>query len=79
MPDLVFISSVQKELAEERKAIRDPPATASYRATSPCSCLKICPQATGAPTSSDIEKVDQCSVFISLFAAEYGWEDPTDG
>ncbi len=76
----LFISSVQKELVEERVAVRD--FIRGNRLLSrhfDVFLFEDLPARDRRPDELYLEKVDQCDVFISLFAAQYGWEDPHDG
>jgi len=80
MKQLIFVSSVQKELAEERKAIRD--FIQGNRLLGKYFDVFIfedLPAKNRRPDDMYLDKVETCAVFIALFAAEYGWEDPKDG
>lgn len=76
----IFISSVQKELSEERVAVRD--FIRGNRLLSryfDVFLFEDLPARDRRPDRLYLEQVDQCDVFISLFASQYGWEDPNDG
>jgi len=80
MKQLVFVSSVQKELAEERKAIRDfIQGNRLLGKHFDVFIFEDLPAKSRRPDDLYLDKVEACSVFIALFATEYGWEDPTDG
>ncbi len=80
MKQLVFVSSVQKELAEERKAIRDfIEGNRLLGRHFDAFIFEDLPAKNRRPDDLYLDKVDACSVFVALFAVEYGWEDPTDG
>jgi len=76
----VFISSVQKEFAEERKAIRD--FIHGNRLLSrhfDVFLFEDLPAKDRRPDELYLEEVERCPIFLSLFGKEYGWEDPEDG
>ena len=80
MKELVFISSVQKELVAERKAIRD--FICSNRLLSKhfdVFLFEDLPAKDQRPDSLYLDKVSKCSVFLVMLGKEYGWEDPKDG
>lgn len=80
MKELVFVSSVQKELAAERQAIRD--FVRGNRLLGKYFDVFIfedLPAKNRRPDDLYLDRVEACSVFIALFGSEYGWEDPKDG
>lgn len=80
MKQLVFVSSVQKELAEERKAIRDfIQGNRLLGRHFDVFIFEDLPAKNRRPNELYLDQVEACSVFVALFAAEYGWEDPKDG
>ncbi|MBI1335895.1 MAG: DUF4062 domain-containing protein [Phycisphaera sp.] len=80
MKQLIFVSSVQKELAEERKAIRDfIQGNRLLGKHFDVFIFEDLPAKSRRPDDMYLDKVEACSVFVALFAAEYGWEDPKDG
>jgi len=80
MKELVFVSSVQKELAEERKAIRDfVQGNRLLGKHFDVFVFEDLPAKSRRPDDLYLDKVEACAVFIAMFAAEYGWEDPKDG
>lgn len=80
MKELIFVSSVQKELADERKAIRN--FVRGNRLLGrhfDVFIFEDLPAKDRRPDDLYLDWIEACSVFVSLFAAEYGWEDPKDG
>jgi predicted HTH transcriptional regulator len=80
MKQLIFVSSVQKELTKERQAIRD--FIRGNRLLGKHFDVFIfedLPAKNRRPDDMYLDKVEACSVFIAMFAAEYGSEDPKDG
>jgi len=80
MKELIFISSVQKELADERKALRD--FILGNRLLSryfDVFLFEDLPAKDRRPDNLYLDKVDACAIFLALYAKEYGWEDPKDG
>lgn len=80
MKELIFISSVQKELADERTALRD--FILGNRLLSRhfnVFLFEDIPAKDRRPDNLYLDKVNECTVFLALYAAEYGWEDPKDG
>jgi len=80
MKELIFISSVQKELADERKALRD--FIQGNRLLSRhfnVFLFEDLPAKDRRPDNLYLDKVDECGIFLALYAAEYGWEDTKDG
>ncbi len=80
MKQLIFVSSVQKELADERKAIRDfVQGNRLLGKHFDVFIFEDLPAKSRRPDDMYLDKVEACSVFIAMLAAEYGWEDPQDG
>jgi len=80
MKQLIFVSSVQKELADERKAIRDfVQGNRLLGKHFDVFIFEDLPAKSRRPDDLYLDRVEACSVFIAMFAAEYGWEDPLDG
>jgi len=80
MKGLIFVSSVQKELADEREAIRNfVEGNRLLGRHFDVFIFEDLPAKSRRPDDLYLDQVEDCSVFISLFAAEYGWEDPKDG
>lgn len=80
MKQLIFVSSVQKELADERKAIRDfIQGNRLLGKHFDVFIFEDLPAKSRRPDDLYLDRVEACSVFIAMFAAEYGWEDPQDG
>lgn len=80
MSKTIFISSVQKELANERIGVRD--FIRGNRLLSrhfDVFLFENLPARNQRPDQLYLEKVDDCDVCISIFGAEYGSEDPNDG
>lgn len=80
MKDLIFVSSVQKELADERRAIRDfVHGNRLLGKHFDVFLFEDLPAKSRRPDDLYLDRVEACSVFLALFGAEYGWEDPKDG
>ena len=80
MKELIFVSSVQKELAVERTAIRDfVQGNRLLGKHFDVFIFEDLPAKSRRPDDLYLDRVEACSVFIALFAAEYDWEDPKDG
>lgn len=80
MKELIFISSVQRELTDERRAPRD--FMMGNRLLSRhfnVFLFEDLPAKDRRPDSLYLDKVDECAIFLALYAKEYGWEDPKDG
>ncbi len=80
MKELIFISSVQKELADERKALRD--FIQGNRLLSRffnVFLFEDLPAKDRRPDNLYLDKVGECGIFLAMYAVEYGWEDPADG
>ena len=72
----IFISSVQKELATERKAL------AEYLSGDPllrrffeCFLFEDQPAADQRADQCYLEEVDRSDIYLGIFGNEYGWED----
>lgn len=72
----IFISSVQKELAAERKAL------AGYLAGDPLLrrffeffLFEDQPAADQRADQCYLDEVDRCDIYLGIFGNEYGWED----
>ncbi len=72
----IFISSVQKELATERKAL------AEYLLGDPllrrffeCFLFEEQPAADQRADQCYLDEVDRCDIYLGIFGNEYGWED----
>lgn len=80
MKDRIFVSSVQKELADERRAIRDfVHGNRLLGKHFDVFLFEDLPAKSRRPDDLYLDQVEACSVFLALFGAEYGWEDPKDG
>ncbi|MDD5094605.1 MAG: ATP-binding protein [Dehalococcoidia bacterium] len=80
MKELIFISSVQKELADERKVLRDfILGNRLFSRYFDVFLFEDLPAKDRRPDNLYLDKVDECSIFLALYAKEYGWEDPKDG
>jgi len=80
MKELIFISSVQKELANERKTLRD--FILGNRLLSQhfdVFLFEDLPAKDRRPDNLYLDKVDACAIFLAIYAKEYGWEDTKDG
>ncbi len=74
----IFISSVQKEFAEERKAL------AEYLSNDPLLRRffeaflfeRDVPASDRQPDEVYLDQVAKCDVYLGLFGDEYGWENP---
>jgi len=76
MKERIFISSVQKELAEERRALRDfvrgDPLLGQYFEVF---LFEDLPASDGAPDEIYLAEVDRCAIYLGLIGNDYGWED----
>ena len=73
---LIFISSVQKELAIERVAIRDyVQADPMLRRFFDVFLFEDLPAADRQAKTVYLDKVAACDIYLGIFANEYGWED----
>lgn len=80
MKELIFISSVQKELADERREIRDfIHGNRLLGRYFKVFIFEDLPAKDRRPDEMYLDKVEDCTVFIALLGAEYGWEDPKSG
>lgn len=74
--ELIFVSSVQKELAEERKAVRDfIMGNRLFSRYFDLFLFEDLPARDRRPDDLYLDRVDACSVFIALFGSEYGREN----
>ncbi|NTW54901.1 MAG: DUF4062 domain-containing protein, partial [Chlorobaculum sp.] len=82
MPDLplnIFISSVQKEFAAERTALKEYlRGDALMRRFFECFLFEEQPAADQRADQCYLDEVDRCDIYIGLFGNEYGW-DGADG
>lgn len=72
----IFISSVQKELAEERRAVKsfveaDPLLHRFFTVF----LFEDLPASDRRADAVYLAEVDQCAVYVGIFGAEYGFED----
>ena len=75
-PLRIFISSVQREFAEERAALRDYVQNdALMRRFFEVFLFEDAPAADRRPDQLYLDEVDRCDIYIGLFGAEYGTED----
>ncbi|MFW5727360.1 MAG: ATP-binding protein [Spirochaetia bacterium] len=80
MKELIFISSVQKEFADERREIRDfVHGNRLLGKHFEIFIFEDLPAKDRRPDEMYLNKVKECSVFVSLLGTEYGWEDPKSG
>jgi len=73
----IFISSVQKELASERRAIKDfviHDALLS-RFVSEVFLFENIPAADRRPDNIYLDKVEQCDIYLAILGNEYGWKN----
>ena len=79
MKELVFVSSVQKELAGERQAIRDfIRGDALLGQYFDVFLFEDLPANNQAPGQLYLAEVDRAAIYLGIFANDYGWED-TEG
>ena len=72
----LFVSSVQKELAEERRAIRAfVEGDALLRRFFRVFLFEDLPAADRHPDDVYLDEVDRCAVYVGIFGREYGSED----
>ncbi|HEV8240388.1 MAG TPA: DUF4062 domain-containing protein [Thermoanaerobaculia bacterium] len=72
----VFVSSVQKELAAERAALRDfLRGDALMRRFFDAFLFEDVPAADRRADAVYLEEVERCDLYVGLFGAEYGFED----
>ncbi len=72
----IFISSVQKELAEERRALKsfvegDPLLSRFFTVF----LFEDLPASDRRADAAYLAEVDQCAVYVGIFGKEYGFED----
>jgi predicted HTH transcriptional regulator len=72
----IFISSVQKELAEERRALKsfvegDPLLSRFFTVV----LFEDLPASDRRADAAYLAEVDQCAVYVGIFGKEYGFED----
>jgi predicted HTH transcriptional regulator len=76
MSERIFISSVQKELAEERRAIRDFVRNdALLRRFFDVFLFEDLPAADRRADQVYLDEVGRCPIYVGLFGREYGHED----
>jgi len=76
MSDRIFISSVQKELAEERRAIRDfVRGDALLRRFCDVFLFEDLPASDRRADEVYLDEVGRCPIYVGLFGQEYGFED----
>jgi len=72
----IFISSVQKELAEERRALKAfVEGDALLRRFFTVFLFEDLPAADAWADAIFLDEVDRCAIYVGLFGAEYGFED----
>lgn len=76
MTNIVFVSGVQRELREEREAIRDfingdPLLRRFFSVT----LFEDLPAADHTPQEVYLREVDRCTIYLGIFADDYGTED----
>ncbi len=77
MTESIFVSSVQRELAEERKAIRDFVANnALLRRFFDVFLFEDLPASDRRVDDVYIEHVGRCTIYLGMFGNEYGSQDP---
>jgi ATP-dependent DNA helicase RecG len=75
-PLRIFISSVQKELAEDRAALRDYlQGDALLRRFFDVFLFEDVPATDRRADNCYLDEVQRCDVYLGIFANEYGWED----
>lgn len=76
MKEMVFISSVQKELEAERQSLRDfIRGDALLGQYFDAFLFEDLPAGNQAPDQTYLSEVDRCGVYLGIFADQYGWED----
>jgi ATP-dependent DNA helicase RecG len=76
MKQLVFISSVQKELADERRAVRDfITGDALLRRFFDIFLFEDLPASDRRADDVYLAEVDRCGIYLALLGQEYGMED----
>jgi predicted HTH transcriptional regulator len=72
----IFVSSVQKELAVERRAVHDfVEGDALLRRFFDVFLFEDLPASGQRPDELYLSEIDQCAVYIGLFGNQYGYED----
>jgi hypothetical protein len=72
----IFISSVQKEFAAERKALKQYiQGHALLRRFFEVFLFEDLPDSEGRADNVYLDQVDRCSIYLGLFGNEYGFED----
>ena len=75
-PTRIFVSSVQKELAAERRAVRDfVQADALLRRFFSVFLFEDLPAGDQRADEVYLNEVDRCDVYVGLFGNDYGFED----
>jgi ATP-dependent DNA helicase RecG len=78
MSERIFISSVQKELAEERRAIRDfVRGDALLGRFFDVFLFEDLPASDRRADEVYLDEVGRCPIYVGLFGQEYGYEDAT--
>lgn len=76
MKERIFISSAQRELSAERRALRDfvrgDPLLSQYFEVFLFEDLPAC---DGTPDKTYLAEVDRSAIYLGLIGNEYGWED----
>ncbi len=77
MSERIFISSVQKELAEGRRAIRDfVRGDALFRRFFDVFLFEDLPASNRRADEVYLDEVERCPIYVGLFGQEYCYEDP---
>ncbi len=75
-PIRIFISSVQKEFAKERKALRDYlRGDALMRRFFEVFLFEDVPAKDRRPDQLYLDEIEQCELYVGLFGNDYGFED----
>jgi hypothetical protein len=76
---LIFLSSVQKELAAERRAVKDfvdnDPLLGRFLRSSVCGGVETLPASGRRADEVYLQEVDHCTLYIGLLGNSYGFED----
>ena len=76
MSDIVFISSVQKEMADERRTVAEFIANDSLlRRFFVPFLFEDLPASDRRPDNVYLAEVERAALYVGLFGNEYGWED----
>ncbi len=76
MSEVVFVSSVQKELEAERRAVRDfVRGDALLRRFFDVFLFEDLPASDRRADDVYLDEVGRCAIYLGIFGAEYGWED----